>query len=215
MNKVVASADEAVADIQDGATVMVGGFGGAGFPTVLRDALIRRRPKDITIISNNADFGGLAYERGLARIICSYPVGRTSKPVVEGIEAGRITLELTPQGTIAERIHAGGAGLGGVLTPTGLGTQFEEGQRVVELDGRSYLLLPPLHADVALIRAHRGDRFGNLVHRRAGRNFNPLMAMAAKLTIAEVAELVDPADMDPEQVHTPSAFVDRIVVVRR
>lgn len=212
VDKVARSLDEAVADVADGATIMVGGFGSAGFPFGLRDALVRRRPRDITIVCNNADFGGFAYDGGLARMICSYPVGPTARPVVEGVEAGRIVLELTPQGTLAERIHAGGAGLGGVLTPAGLDTELTEHQRVVEVDGRRYLLVPGLRADVALVRGHVGDRAGNLVHRHAGRNFNPLMAMAADVTIAEVAQLVEPAGIDPDHVHTPGAFVDRVVL---
>ena len=165
LDKVVASAEAAVADVPDGATVLVGGFGGSGFPKVLREALIRRRPRRITIVCNNADFGGFVYEDGLVRMICSYPVGGSVKPVLEGIEAGTIALELTPQGTLAERLRAGGSGLGGVLTPTGLGTEFEDGRRVIEVDGNRYLLALPLRGDVALVRAHVADRYGNLVSR--------------------------------------------------
>jgi 3-oxoadipate CoA-transferase alpha subunit len=210
----VASADAAVADLRDGSTILVGGFGGAGFPFALRDALIRRRLKDITIVSNNADFGGLVYDGGLVRIIFSFPGGETSKPVLQAIEDGRVELQLTPQGTIAECIRAGGAGLGGILTPTGLGTQFERGHDVVTLNGRRYLIVPAIRGDVALIRAHIADRAGNLFHRNASRNFNPLMAMAADLTIAEAAQIVEPGELDPQVVHTPGAFVDRIVVTR-
>jgi 3-oxoadipate CoA-transferase alpha subunit len=213
LDKVVATADEAVAGVPDGGTVLVGGFGGSGFPVALREALIRRRPKRITVVCNNADFGGFVYEDGLVKVICSYPVGATSKPIVEGIEAGRIELELTPQGTLAERLRAGGSGLGGVLTPTGLGTEFETGRQVMEVDGRRYLLVKPLRGDVALIRAHRADRYGNLVSRFAGRNFNPLMAMAADLTVAEVGSIVEPGELDPQQIHIPSVFVDRVVAV--
>jgi 3-oxoadipate CoA-transferase alpha subunit len=211
LDKVVASVDEAVAGVPDGATVLVGGFGGAGFPVALREALIRRRPRRITIVCNNADFGGFVYEDGLRKVICSYPVGGSVKPVLEGFESGTIELELTPQGTLAERLRAGGSGLGGVLTPTGLGTEFEAGRQVVEVDGRRYLLVKPLRGDVALIRAHVADRYGNLVSRFAGRNFNPLMAMAADLTIAEVASIVEPGQLDPQQIHIPSVFVDRVV----
>jgi 3-oxoadipate CoA-transferase alpha subunit len=211
LDKVVGSLDAAVADVPDGATVLVGGFGGAGFPFALREALIRRRPKRITIVCNNADFGGFVYDDGLVKMICSYPVGGTAKPVLEGIEAGRIELELTPQGTLAERLRAGGSGLGGVLTPTGVGTEFETGRQVVEVGGKRYLLALPLRGDVALIRAHTADRYGNLVSRYAGRNFNPLMAMAADLTIAEVAAIVEPGELDPQQIHIPSVFVDRVV----
>ena len=215
LDKVVDSVDAAVSDIADGATVMVGGFGGAGFPFQLRDALIRRRPRHITVVCNNADFGGFVYDDGLARIICSYPVGATSKPLLEAIEDGRIELQLTPQGTLVERIRAGGAGLGGVLTPTAVGTAFADGYRTVELDGREYLLAPALRADVALIRADVADRYGNLVHRHAGRNFNPLMATAADLTIAEVSRLVEPGELDADAIHVPSVFVDRVVVTGR
>lgn len=211
--KVVANADAAVADVRDGSTVIVGGFGGAGFPFALRDALIRRRPRRITIVCNNADFGGFVYDDGLVRILCSYPVGATSKPILEAIEAGRVELTLTPQGTLAERLRAGGAGLGGVLTPTGVGTEFEAGQRTLEVDGRRYILAPPLRGDVALIRADVADRYGNLVSRHAARNFNPVVATAADLTIAEVARIVEPGEIDPNHVHVPSAFVDRVVAV--
>ncbi len=213
LDKVVESVDAAVADVPDGATVLVGGFGGSGFPKALREALIRRRPKRVTIVCNNADFGGFVYDEGLVKMICSYPVGGTVKPVLEGIEAGTIELELTPQGTLAERLRAGGSGLGGVLTPTGVGTEFETGRQVIEVGGKRYLLALPLRGDVALIRAHTADRYGNLMSRFAGRNFNPLMAMAADLTIAEVASIVEPGQLDPQQIHIPSVFVDRVVAV--
>jgi 3-oxoadipate CoA-transferase alpha subunit len=213
LDRVVGSADEAVADVRDGSTVLVGGFGGAGFPFALRDALIRRRPKRITIVCNNADFGGFVYDEGLVRVICSYPVGATSKPILEAIEAGTVELTLTPQGTLAERLRAGGSGLGGVLTPTGVGTEFEAGYETIERDGRRWILVPPLRGDVALIRADVGDRYGNLVSRHAARNFNPVIAMAADVTIAEVGRIVEPGDIDPNHVHVPSAFVDRVVAV--
>jgi 3-oxoadipate CoA-transferase alpha subunit len=211
LDKVVESVEAAVADVPDGATVLVGGFGGSGFPKALREALIRRHPRRITVVCNNADFGGFVYDDGLVKMICSYPVGGTVKPVLAGIEAGTIALELTPQGTLAERLRAGGSGLGGVLTPTGVGTEFSEGREIIEVDGRPYLLVRPLRGDVALIRAHVADRYGNLVSRYAGRNFNPLMAMAADLTIAEVETIVDPGELDPQQIHIPSVFVDRVV----
>jgi 3-oxoacid CoA-transferase A subunit len=163
-------------------------------------------------VCNNADFGGFVYEEGLARIICSYPVGATAKPVLQAIEDGTVELVLTPQGTLAERVRAGGAGLGGVLTPTGLGTQFEEGYQTLELDGRRWLLAPALRGDVAIIRGTVADRFGNIVHRHASRNFNPLMAMAADLTIAEVGQVVEAGELDPQQVHLPGVFVDRVVL---
>ena len=213
LDKVVGSADEAVADIADGATILVGGFGGAGFPFALRDALIRRRPRRITIICNNADFGGFVYEEGIVRIICSYPVGASVKPLLEAIEDGRVDLRLTPQGTLIEQVRAGGAGLGGFLTPTGLGTEFEAGHERMEMAGRPYLLMPALRGDVALIRAATADRYGNLVHRHAGRNFNPVFATAADLTIAQASQIVEPGEIDPNQVHIPAAFVDRVVQV--
>lgn len=213
VSKVVASADAAVSAIPDGSAVMVAGFGGAGFPFALREALIRKRPKHLSIICNNSDFGGLAYEGGLSRLICSYPTGATAAAVVEGIEAGRITLELTPQGTLVERIRAGGAGLGGVLTPTGLGTEFAEGLPTVDVDGKTYLLIKPLIADFALLHAHIADTTGNLVLRHAARNFTPLMAMAARTTIVEAARVVEPGEIDPDQVHVPSVFVDYVVAL--
>lgn len=211
VSKVVASADAAVSAIPDGSAVMVAGFGGAGFPFALREALIRKRPKQLSIICNNSDFGGLAYEGGLSRLVCSYPTGATAAAVVEGIEAGRITLELTPQGTLVERIRAGGAGLGGVLTPTGLGTEFAEGLPTVDVDGKTYLLIKPLIADFALLHAHIADTTGNLVLRHAARNFTPLMAMAARTTIVEAATVVEPGEIDPDHVHVPSVFVDYVV----
>lgn len=213
MNKLVGSLEEALAGIGDDATVMVGGFGGAGFPFALRDALIRKRPRRITVICNNADFGGFVYEDGIVRIICSYPVGPTSKPLLEAIEEGGVELLLTPQGTLVERIRAGGSGLGGVLTPTGIGTEFESGYEKFELNGQAYLVVSSLRADYALVRADVADRYGNLVHRHASRNFNPIMAMAAEVTIAEVARVVEPGEIDPNHVHVAAAFVDRVVQV--
>ena len=213
VDKVWPDAPSAVADVPDDATVLVGGFGGSGFPKALREALIARRPKRITIVCNNADFGGFVYDEGLVRIICSYPVGATVKPVLDAIEAGTVSLGLTPQGTLAERLRAGGAGLGGVLTPTGLGTEFEADLPVVELDGRRWLVATPLRGEVALIRATTADRMGNLVSRMASRNFNPLMAMAADLTIAQVDAVVPTGSIDPQHVHIPGAVVDRVVVV--
>lgn len=213
LDKIVATVDEAIADVGDDVTVMVGGFGGAGFPFALRDALVRRRPRRLTVICNNADFGGFVYDGGLVRMIASYPVGPTAAPLIEAVEDGRIELDLTPQGTLVERIRAGGAGLGGFLTRTGLGTEFEQNFSRVEMDGEPYLLVPGLRANFALIRAAVGDRYGNLVYRRASRNFNPLMAMAAEVTIAEVATIVEPGELDPDWIHTPAAFVDRVVQV--
>lgn len=211
LDKLVGSVDEALADVTDGASIMVGGFGGPGYPAALVRALIAKRPRRIHIICNNADFGGFVYEDGLRRLTCSYPVGPTAKAVVDAVERGEVELEIVPQGTLTERIRAGGAGLGGVLTPTGVDAEFGAGYDVIERDGRRYLLAPPLRADFAFIGASAADRWGNLVFRHAARNFNPLMAMAGRVTIAEAARVVEPGELDPDLVHTPCAFVDRVV----
>lgn len=211
ISKIVELVEEAVAVVKDGDTVMVGGFGGAGFPFVLRDALGARSLKDITIVGNNADFGAFVESGALKRLICTYPTGPTSAPVLEAIEEGRVELLLTPQGTLAEQIRAGGAGLGGVLTPTGLTTDLGRKLEIIEYSGKKWVLAPALKADVALIRASVADSYGNLVQRQASRNFNPLMAMAAKTTIAEVGKIVEPGEIDPNHVHIPSAFVNIIV----
>jgi 3-oxoadipate CoA-transferase alpha subunit len=197
--------------VQDGATVMVGGFGGAGFPFTLRDALGARALKDITIVCNNADFGMFVDSGALKRLICSFPTGPTSASVLKAIEEGRVELLLTPQGTLAEQIRAGGAGLGGVLTPTGLTTDLGRKLDIIEYRQKKWVLAPGLKADIALVRASVADTYGNLVHRLASRNFNPLMAMAATTTIAEVSRIVEPGEIDPNHVHVPSAFVDIIV----
>lgn len=209
----VRSLETAIDPIRDGSTIMFGGFGGAGFPFALRAELEGRRLQDLTVIGNNGDFGGLAYAGGLRRLICSFPTGETAPVVLEAIEAGRVELTMVPQGTLVERIRAGGAGLGGVLTPTGVGAEFAGGHQEIELDGRTYVVAPALKADVALLRAWRADPLGNLVHRKASRNFNPLMAMAADYTVAEVEELVGIGDLDPDRIHVPSPFVDAVVVV--
>jgi 3-oxoadipate CoA-transferase alpha subunit len=211
IDKLMRSTDEAIAEVSDGAAIMFGGFGGAGFPFALRDALIRRRPRGITVIANNGDFGGLAYEGGMVRLICSYPTGQSSGPVVAAIEEGRIALELTPQGTLVERIRAAGAGLGGVLTPTGVDVDLGTDKTVVEYADRRYLLVRPLPADVALLHAAVADRLGNLVMRHAARNFGPAMAMAARSTIVEAERIVEPGQIDPDHIHVPMAFVDRVV----
>jgi 3-oxoadipate CoA-transferase alpha subunit len=211
LTKVVGSIEAAVSVVRDGDTVMVGGFGGAGFPFKLRDALGARTLKDITIIGNNADFGLFVESGALKRLICTYPTGPSSAPVFNAIEEGRVELLLTPQGTLAEQIRAGGAGLGGILTPTALTTDLGRELEIIEYQGRKWVLVPPLKADVALIRASVADTYGNLVSRQASRNFNPLMAMAATTTIAEVGKIVEPGEIDPSHVHIPSAFVDLIV----
>jgi len=218
INKQVASLALALAGVADGATVMVGGFGGAGQPTALIDALIAQGARDLTLINNNAGNGdtGLAalLKAGRVRkIVCSFP-RQTDSYVFDALyRAGKIELELVPQGNLAERIRAAGAGIGGFFTPTGYGTALAEGKETRVIGGRGYVLEAPLHADVALIHAERGDRWGNLVYRKTARNFGPLMAAAAQLTIASVREVVALGEIDPETVVTPGLFVQRIVKV--
>lgn len=215
---VCATADEALAGIADGVRVMVGGFVSAGTPSNLILALKRRGTKGMTAIANNIGLGDLLDElcedRQLATVIATFAIrasgGRSSRFETQ-YRAGEVALELVPQGTFAERIRAGGAGIGGFLTRTGLGTVVEANHQVLEVGGTSYLLELPLRADVALVKAFRGDRLGNLEYRQAGRNFNPLMATAADLVIAEVEEIVEPGAIDPERVGTPAVYVDRLV----
>jgi 3-oxoadipate CoA-transferase alpha subunit len=207
----VRSLEEALAPVQDGSTVMVGGFGGAGTPVALREALSRRRLKNLTLVANNSDFGSFVYPEGLRRVICSFPVGHSAPLVLAAVEAGDVELQLTPQGTLAERIRAAGAGLGGVLTPTGLDMEFGAGYREVEHDGRRWLLAPALHADVALIKGAVADTRGNVVCRYAGINFNPAMAMAARYTVAQVDQVVPVGGIDPQAVTIPSVLVDAVV----
>ena len=216
IDKSVPSTDDAVADIPDGATLMIGGFGQAGQPFALLEALIRRRPRNLTLISNNAGNGdtGLAalLKAGCVRkVICSFPRQSDSWVFDDLYRRGELELELVPQGNLAARIQAGGAGLGGIFTPTGYGTQLAEGKETREIDGRHYVFELPLKADYALIRAHLGDRWGNLVYDKTGRNFGPIMAMAATCTLAEVNRLVPLGGLDPEQVITPGIFVQRLV----
>ncbi len=213
MNKVIGSADEAVRDIQDGAVLMVGGFGLCGIPEELIEALARKGVKNLTTISNNAgvdDYGlGRLLSAGqIKKHIGSY-VGE-NKMFEQMVLNGKLTLELNPQGTLAERIRAGGAGIPAFFTPTGAGTIVAEGKEQREFNGRLHVLESALKADFALIRAWKGDRWGNLVFRKTARNFNPVMATAAKVTIAEVEELVEPGELPPDQVHVPSIYVKRI-----
>src|SRR6266571_2113367 len=218
INKIVASTAEAVANIGDGATVMIGGFGTAGMPAELVDALIAQGARDLTIISNNAGNGesgvaALLKARRVKKIICSFP-RQTDSWVFDGLyRAGELELELVPQGNLAERIHAAGAGIGAFYTPTGYGTPLAEGKETREINGRHYVLEYPLRADFALIKALRGDRWGNLVYRKTARNFGPIMAAAAKCTIAQVREVVNLGDLDPENVVTPGIFIQRIVEI--
>ena len=207
----------AVRGITDSSTVLIGGFGRAGLPFALIDALRRTGVRDLTVVNNNAGNGstGLAAllaDGAVRKIICSFPRQSDSFVFDEMYRAGRIELEVVPQGNLAERIRAGGAGIGGFYTPTGVGTLLAEGKEVRIIDGRSYVLEYPIKADVALIRAHRADPMGNLVYRKTGRNFGPIMATAAALTIAEVSEVVPAGALDPEVVVTPGIFVDRVVV---
>ena len=217
---VVSSLAEAVAGIPDGATVMIGGFGRAGQPVELIDALIAHGATDLTIVNNNAGNGdtGLAAliaARRVRKIVCSFPRQADSHHFDRLYRAGEIELELVPQGNLAERIRAAGAGIGGFFTPTGYGTDLAKGKETREIDGRMYVLEAPLHADYAFIKAERGDRWGNLTYRMTARNFGPVMAMAAKTTIATVHEMVPLGGLDPEAVVTPGIFVQRIVRIGR
>jgi 3-oxoadipate CoA-transferase alpha subunit len=218
INKVVPSAAAAVADIPSGATVMIGGFGTAGMPSELIDALIAHGATGLTIVNNNAGNGdsGLAalLDAGqVKKIICSFPRQTVSWVFDRLYHAGAIELELVPQGNLAERIRAAGAGIGGFYTPTGHGTPLAEGKETRRIDGRDYVLEYPIRADFALIKALRGDRWGNLVYRKTARNFGPIMATAARCTIAQVRELVNLGDLDPEHVVTPGIFVQRVVEI--
>ncbi|MGY0070420.1 3-oxoacid CoA-transferase subunit A [Streptomyces sp. QTS137] len=209
-------ADEAVAGTEDGSTVLVGGFGMAGMPVGLIDALIRQGAKDLTVVSNNAGNGdtGLAalLAKGRVRkVICSFPRQKDSWVFDDLYRTGRIELEVVPQGNLAERMRAAGAGIGAFFCPTGVGTLLTEGKETREIDGRTYVLEYPIKGDVALIGAHRADRMGNLVYRRTARNFGPVMATAATTVIAQVREIVETGAIDPETVVTPGIYVDRVV----
>ena len=218
IDKTVKSLADAVAGIRDGATVMIGGFGGAGQPAELVDALIEQGAKDLTIVNNNAGNG----ETGLAallkagrvrRIVCSFPRQADSHVFDALYRAGKIELELVPQGNLAERIRAAGAGIGAFFTPTGYGTELAKGKETRRIDGRDHVLEYPIRADVALVKALRGDRWGNLVYRKAARNFNPIMATAAATTVAQVDEIVELGALDPEHIVTPGIHVTRVVRV--
>ncbi|MBR2686380.1 MAG: 3-oxoacid CoA-transferase subunit A [Aquamicrobium sp.] len=223
MDKTVASLAEAVAVVQDGATVMIGGFGGAGAPIELIHALIDRfratgSPGRLTVVNNNAGNGriGIAAmidEGMVTKMVCSFPRSSDPRAFTEKYLAGEIELELVPQGTLAERIRAGGAGIPAFFTPTSYGTELAAGKPVAEFEGRSYVQERWLKADVALIKAELADRRGNLTYRKAARNFSPLMAMAARTTVVQAHAIVEPGGIDPEQVMTPGIFVDRIVKV--
>lgn len=218
MDKTIGSLPDAVAGIGDGASVMIGGFGGAGAPIELIHALIDKGPKNLTVINNNAGNGGIGIaamiDAGMVRkMICSFPRSSDPRAFTDKYIAGDIELELVPQGTLAERIRAGGAGIPAFYTPTAYGTELAEGKIIAEFDGRPYVQERWLKADFALIKAHLGDRHGNLTYRMAARNFNPLMCMAAARTIVQVSEIVQLGGIEPENVITPGIFVDSVVEV--
>ncbi|MGO3394140.1 3-oxoacid CoA-transferase subunit A [Glutamicibacter arilaitensis] len=214
--RIATSAADAVAEITDGATVLIGGFGNAGQPMELIDALLDCGAKDLTVVNNNAGQAdaGLALlikERRVKKIICSFPRQSDSWHFDEAYRAGEIELELVPQGNLAERIRAAGAGIGGFFTPTGYGTLLAEGKETRVIDGKGYVLETPIHADFALIKALKADTLGNLVYRKTARNFGPIMATAAKAAIVQVDEVVQAGSIDPENVITPGIFVDTVV----
>lgn len=218
IDKIAPSVIAAVDDIHDGATIMISGFGSAGMPDELIDAVIATGAGDLTIVSNNAGNGdtGLAalIEAGRVRkVICSFPRQADSHHFDARYRAGEIELELVPQGNLAARIQAAGAGLGAIFTPTGYGTLLAEGKETRRIDGRDFVLEYPIRADFALIKARRGDRWGNLVYRKTARNFGPIMAMAATTCIAQVAEVVELGALDPESIVTPGIFVQRVVAI--
>ncbi|RPH40414.1 MAG: 3-oxoacid CoA-transferase subunit A [Burkholderiales bacterium] len=220
IDKTVKTLADALAGVRDGSTVMIGGFGGAGQPTELVEALIEQGARDLVIVNNNAGNG----ETGLAallkagrvrKLICSFPRQADSHHFDALYRAGKLELELVPQGNLAERIRAAGAGIGAFFTPTGYGTDLARGKETRRIDGRDHVLEFPIRGDLALIRAERGDRWGNLVYRKAARNFNPVMATAAALTVAQVAEIVELGALDPEHIVTPGIHVTRVVRVAR
>ena len=220
INKIVASPAQAVADVADGAVVMIGGFGTAGLPNELTDALLAQGARELTLINNNAGNGDAGLAALLAagrvrKIICSFPRQADSWHFDRLYRAGSLELELVPQGNLAERIRAAGAGIGGFFTPTGYGTELAKGKETRFIDGRWMVLESPLHADLALIKAERGDRWGNLVYRKTGRNFGPIMATAATVTVASVHQIVELGELDPETIVTPGLYVQRVVQVQR
>lgn len=216
--RIANSAADAVAEIKDGSTVLIGGFGNAGQPMELIDALMECGAKDLTVVNNNAGQAdaGLALlikERRVKKIICSFPRQSDSWHFDEAYRAGAIELELVPQGNLAERIRAAGAGIGGFFTPTGYGTLLAEGKETRVIDGKGYVLETPINADFALIKALKADTMGNLVYRKTARNFGPIMATAAKAAIVQVDEVVQAGDLDPENVITPGIYVDTVVAL--
>ena len=219
INKILTQMSDAFVGLKDGATIMIGGFGGSGIPHDLIDCLVEQDAKELVIITNNAGSGetgiaALLKSRRVRKIVCSYPRMADSHHFETLYRAGQIELELVPQGNLAERIRAQGAGLGGFFTQTAYGTLLAEGKETRLINGKHYVFETPLAADFALVRALRADRYGNLVYRKAGRNFGPVMAMAAKTTIAQVSEVVEIGTLDPEAVVTPGIFVQHIALVR-
>ena len=218
IDKIFASATAALADIADGATIMIGGFGNAGMPAALIDALIAQGARDLTIVNNNAgnaDSGlaALIAAKRVRKILCSFPRQADSWHFDRAYRAGEIQLELVPQGTLAERIRAAGAGIGAFYTPTAFGTLLAEGKETRRIGERDYVLEYPIHADYALIKADRADRWGNLVYRKTARNFAPIMASAARCAVVQVREIVELGALDPETVVTPGIFVKRVVKI--
>ncbi|HZE59727.1 MAG TPA: 3-oxoacid CoA-transferase subunit A [Burkholderiales bacterium] len=216
IDKFVTSAETALADIPDGATIMIGGFGGAGMPVALIDALIAHGARNLTIVNNNAgnaDTGlaALIAAKRVRKILCSFPRQADSWHFDKAYRAGELALELVPQGTLAERIRAAGAGIGAFFTPTAYGTDLAKGKETRRIGDRDYVLEYPIHADYALIKAERADRWGNLAYRKTARNFAPIMAMAARCTVVQVREMVELGALDPETVVTPGIFVQRVV----
>ena len=220
INKIAPSIEAALAGVKDGSTVMIGGFGTAGIPNELIDGLIAQGAKDLVIVNNNAgnaDTGLAALLKAgrVRKIICSFPRQADSYVFDELYRSGKLELELVPQGNLAERIRAAGAGVGAFFSPTGYGTELAKGKETREINGKHYVLEMPIYGDVALIRAEKGDRWGNLVYRKAARNFGPVMATAARLTVATVHEVVELGALDPEGVVTPGIFVSKIVRIDR
>jgi 3-oxoadipate CoA-transferase alpha subunit len=220
IDKIHRDAAAALADVPDGATVMIGGFGTAGLPDELIEALLEQGARDLTVVNNNAGNGDVGLAALLAagrvrKIICSFPRQADSWHFDQLYRSGKIELELVPQGNLAERIRAAGAGIGAFFTPTGYGTQLAEGKETREINGREYVLEHPIHADYALIKAERGDRWGNLTYRMTARNFGPVMAAAAKVTVATVHDVVPLGLLDPESIVTPGLYVQRVVPITR
>lgn len=220
INKIAESLEVALSGVEDGATILIGGFGDAGMPNELIDALIAQGAKDLVVVNNNAGQG----ESGVAallktgrvrKIICSFPRNADSQVFDNLYRAGRLELELVPQGTLVERLRAAGAGIGAFYTPTAFGTELARGKESRRIDGRDFILEYPIHADYALIKAEAADRWGNLVYRKAARNFGPVMAAAAKCSIAQVNRIAELGDLDPEAIVTPGIFVSRVVRVAR